>query len=114
MEEHNQLHWPTGQALGSGVGGFGEGTSSLGIGAEMWQEEAEGGKILKEDSGKDASQDYSFILQLQAISPSKGGTDLSTETPKWIKGLVLILLPLFKKSPVPELISSWSSQSIFH
>lgn len=103
MEEHNQLHWPTGQALGSGVGGFGEGTSSLGI-----------GKILKEDSGKDASQDYSFILQLQAIPPSKGGTDLSTETPKWIKGLVLILLPLFKKSPVPELISSWSSQSIFH
>lgn len=94
-----------------------EGTGLLSMAAGMWQQEAEGGEILKEESRKDASQGYSFTLQLQAVPPSKGGTDLSQRpagTPKWIKGLVLILLPLLRKSPVPELISLWSIQSIVH
>lgn len=50
-------------------------------------------------------------------SPIKGRQDLSQRsvgTPKWIKGLVSILLPLLRKSPVPELISSRASQSTLH
>lgn len=94
-----------------------EGTSPLSMAAGMWQQEAEGGDILKEESRKDASQGYRFTLQLQAVPSSKGGTDLSQRsagTPKWIKGLILILWPLLSESSVPELISSWSIQSIVH
>lgn len=34
-----------------------EGTRPLSMGAGLWQQEAERGEILKEDSGRDAGQD---------------------------------------------------------
>jgi len=39
-----------------------EGTRPLSMGAGMWQQEAERGEILKEESGRDAGQGSSFTL----------------------------------------------------
>lgn len=51
-------------------------------------------------------------------SPGEGRHRLVPEippgAPNGIKGLVLMLLLLLRRSPVPELISPWSSRSILH